>query len=87
MMYGWGHGNWVAGSDGWGWMIFGWLWMLVVFLIPLFIVLALGKYLFGKREQDSGKNAQAILDEAYARGELTREDYLQKKNDLRNLPS
>lgn len=85
MMYGWGHGNWIAGNGGW--MIFGWLWMIIVWLIPVFILLALAKYLFGSRKRNSENKAQTLLDEAYARGELSREDYLQKKKDLQNLPS
>lgn len=74
-------------ADSGVWMIFGWLWMLIVWLIPVFILFALAKYLFHPRKQDSGKKAQAILDEAYARNELSREDYLQKKKDLQHTSS
>ncbi|WP_223264443.1 SHOCT domain-containing protein [Sulfuriferula plumbiphila] len=49
---------------------------------------ALVKYLFGNRESgacptgETRRAALDILDEAYARGELTREAYLQKRDDL-----
>jgi len=85
MMYGWGHGGWMDG--GGAWMILGWLWMIFVWLIPLFILFALAKYLLGSAKQNTGKKARAILDEAYARGDLSREDYLQKKKDLQNASS
>ncbi len=85
-MYGWDHG-WMLGNGG-GWMIFGWFWMALIGLVPILLLFALVKYLFGHRETGAhfrvAKNQPAldILDEAYARGDLTREAYLQKRDDL-----
>lgn len=36
----------------------------------------------GPSAQEHTKSAIELLDEAYARGEITREEYLQKRNDL-----
>ncbi len=85
-MYGSEHGSWMFGGDG-GWMIFGWLWMALIWLIPILLLFSLIKYLLGSKNTGSAKEtprrtALDILDEAHARGELTREEYLQKRDDL-----
>ncbi len=85
-MYGSEHGSWMFGGGG-GWMIFGWLWMALIWLIPILLLFSLIKYLLGNKNTGSAKEtprrtALDILDEAHARGELTREEYLQKRDDL-----
>ncbi len=85
-MHGSEHGSWMFGGDG-GWMIFGWLWMALIWLIPILLLFSLIKYLLGSKNTGSAKEtprrtALDILDEAHARGELTREEYLQKRDDL-----
>jgi len=86
-MYGWDHGGWMFGNGG-GWMIFGWFWMALIGLVPILLLFALVKYLFGNREsgtrpkEETRRTALDILDESYARGDLTREAYLQKREDL-----
>lgn len=74
-MYGFDHGVWMFG---------GWLMMLLVWLVP-FVALFVGlKYLYGRSGPASaGKSARDLLDEAYARGEISREEYLQKRDDLK----
>ena len=73
-MYGFDHGVWMFG---------GWLMMLVIWLVP-FLVLFVGmKYLLGRsRSATAGKSALDVLDEAYARREISRDEYLQKRDDL-----
>lgn len=89
-MYGYdpGYGMW-GGMFGTGWMILGWLWMVLVWLIPILLLFALFKYLFsgfrsnGSKEGKSRtKTSLEILEEAYARGEVSREEFLQKREDL-----
>ena len=75
-MHGFGH-DWMYGG---GWMMLGWLWMAIVFFAPVLIVLSLLKYLLGRR--GTRGRARDLLDEAYARGEVSREEYLQKRADL-----
>lgn len=74
-MYGFDHGAWMFG---------GWLMMLLVWLGP-FLVLFVGmKYLLHRSDRSrSEKSALDMLDEAYARREISREEYLEKKDDLR----
>lgn len=83
-MWGYGHG-WMYG-DG-GLMILGWIWMTLVWLIPLLLLVALLKYLFGGSR--SGDKAESLaktpleqLQEIYARGEISREEFLQRQADL-----
>lgn len=73
-------------------MLIGGLLMLLMWGIPLLIILALLKYLFGtpwrprdqsdKLRQPEKTSALDLLKEAYARGDISREEYLQKRDDL-----
>ena len=69
-------------------LMFGGLWMLLMWGIPLLVIVALLKYLLGKPHADRSadaptrKTALDILKEAYARGDISREEYLQKRDDL-----
>ena len=77
---------------GWG-MGWGWLAMLLFWLVPLLVVIVLAaaaiKYLFGGGARsnapalDDQNRALEILEERYARGEINREEYLQKRDDLK----
>ena len=62
----------------------GWLWMALIMFAPILLVLALFKYLLGwsKRSCKESGRAVEILDEAYAKGDISREEYLQKRADL-----
>lgn len=71
----WGYGM------GWGWLGMGLFWLIPVLLI-LVAVKCLSGSCFGGDGKKSG-NALAILEERYARGEIGREEYLQKKDDLK----
>jgi putative membrane protein len=64
--------------DHGSWMVGGWLGMLLIWLAPFVLLfLALSKF-FG----DSSPTARELLDRAYARGEISREEYLKKRDDL-----
>lgn len=82
MMY--GHG-WMFGGSG---MFFGGLWMILVWAILLLVLLALLKYLLfanPRPGQSSFPGRRIPLDdlkEAYIRGKISREEYLQKRNDI-----
>ncbi len=70
---------WYNGNGHWGWMAVG---MVVMFLFwgTLIWVLARGIGMSWSKQQPNG-NARAILDERYARGEITRDVYDQVKKD------
>ena len=73
---------------GMGWHGFEWIAMVLFMLIPILLVLAILKYLIGGRRSstsngDKKHDAIALLDERYARGEMNRDEYLQKLSDLK----
>ncbi len=73
---GFGH----MGGWGWGMAIFGWLFMvLVVGLVAWLIASTLRRPDSAGRES---RRALQILDERYAAGEINRDEYLERKNDL-----
>jgi putative membrane protein len=63
----------------------GLLW-LVLLLIPMFSIVVLIVYLVvresGTRTRTGDKSAGMLLDERYARGEISREEYLRMREDL-----
>jgi putative membrane protein len=78
-------GPWMMGGGmmgRWGYHPFGWGFMLA----PLFfiVLLAVGGYLLltHRGESADGERALAILNERYARGEITKEQYLDMKEQL-----
>ena len=75
MMGGYGYPN----GMGWGFMFAGML--MPVFFIVLVVV---GAYLWltSRKELAESENAITILDERYAKGELTKEQYLEMKKHL-----
>lgn len=63
----------------------GLLWLILI-LIPMFGFVALVIYLVvreaGTPAGTGGKSAGALLDERYARGEISRDEYLRMREDL-----
>lgn len=84
---------WNGGYGMMGWGGFGWLWPFH-FLIPLLIlglivaaVVAAIRYSGSGWEDRPGRAGRGspgldALDERYARGEINREEYLQKRRDI-----
>lgn len=66
---------------GGGWFGMGSWWILAVVLLVV-----VGGFLFRRTGDDAGssgrESARDILDKRYARGEIEREEYEQKKRDL-----
>lgn len=74
----WNSWNWTYGG---GFMMgFG---MILVWLIPLGLIIALVMYLNNQgRTTRQPETAIEMLEKAYARGEISRDEFLQKKEDL-----
>lgn len=74
--------------DGmWGWHWFGGVAMILLWLLIVLLLAAVLKYLRTDDGRDRtaaerGKTATDYLDEAYARGEITRDEYLIKRADI-----
>lgn len=72
-MYGFDHGVWMMG----GWMV-----VLLLWLLPFALLFFALKIFFDKFKAVSGKSALDILEEAYAGGNISREEFMQKRDDL-----
>lgn len=72
-------------TDGYGWMGFGGIIMILFWVLVIAGVIALVRW-FGIRDRGSGDTSRRtpleILQERYARGEIEREEYEQKRRDL-----
>jgi putative membrane protein len=73
----WGHMSW------WGFPFFA-LWFIGFFIVIIVIVYVI---LHSEKieEQEIISDAQKILDERYAKGEMTRQEYIQAKDDLKDF--
>jgi putative membrane protein len=72
-------------GDGWGWWVFGTVMMLVFWggLVALIVFVLRG---WGDRGGDAGRpvgtDARAILEERFARGEISKEEFEERKGVL-----
>ena len=79
--WGWDH---MGGGAGWG-MGFGGLYMILFWVVIIVAVVMLVKWLAGgssRIDLPREKSALDILKERYARGEIGKEEFEQKKRDL-----
>lgn len=66
----------------WGW--FGWVFMLTWWILFISLIIAIIRWLlFRSRENlDGGRTALDILKERYAKGEIDKKEFEEKKKDL-----
>ena len=72
-------------GGGWGHFIFGPLMMILFLAVIVAIVVLLVRWIGGTGgggAQRTGAPARDLLDERYAKGEIDRDEYLQRKKDL-----
>ena len=74
-------------SDSWSWHFgLGWIFMIVFWGALILAVAALVKWLFTPASRlpppPAAPSARDILDQRYARGELSREQYEQMRQDI-----
>ncbi|MFP4186388.1 MAG: SHOCT domain-containing protein [Thermoplasmata archaeon] len=64
-----------------------WIWLIlviaVILVIGVLIALLLNGSSNGSNRSSTNKSAEQILDERYARGEITEEEYREKKKEMR----
>ena len=78
MMHDWN--TWWGGGGMW----FGPLWMILWLAALVAIIVALVRWLggTGSGAERSARSACDILDERYARGEIDRDEYVKRKQDI-----
>lgn len=77
-----GYGGYGYGMMGYGW---GWLMMIGIFILVVLGIIALIRYLQQSARPDrqvTVKTALDILNERYARGEISDEEYQRKKAEV-----
>ena len=78
----WGDMGWGWGG---GWGLLGAVHMVLWWVLIILGIVVLGKWLFGGMgggERSGGHRSLDILKERYARGEINKEEFEQKKRDL-----
>jgi len=76
MYYGWGP------MMGWGgFSLFGAFWMIIFWIIIAYIVISLFRRHDEKKETKE-KTAMDILKDRYAKGEINKKEYEEKKKDI-----
>ena len=84
MWYGSGYGpGMMSGWGGWGWGLHGVV-SLVLMGLAIAALVALVRYLWqgGRGSGGDSSSARRVLDERYARGEIDRTEYLQRRQDI-----
>jgi len=77
MMYGWTWNHWPGMGPGWGGLL-----MLLIWLAAVAGAVVLARWLLRRDNGTANDRALALLNERYARGEIGRDEYLQKRQDL-----
>lgn len=83
-MYGFG-GN--GFGMGYGMGAFAWVWMILFWVVLIVVAVGVVRWLSGPRGQRIGKgekhkSALTILEERYARGEIDKKEFDEKRKDL-----
>lgn len=73
---GWSH----MGGWGWGMAISGWLFMMLLVSLLGWLIWSAARQ--PESSNDDRRDAGDILDARYARGDIDRDEYVQRKSDL-----
>jgi putative membrane protein len=68
--------------DGWWWHV-GWMWIFWIFVILLIVYFVRHPSPWSGPRDESSLSAEEILKRRYARGEIDKEEYERKLEDIR----
>lgn len=69
-------------DTGWGMGGFGWIFMVIFWVLVIIGVVYLVKLVIGAKGEEKAETALDILKKRYARGEISKEEFEEKKKDL-----
>ncbi|PIV40108.1 MAG: electron transporter RnfE [Nitrospirae bacterium CG02_land_8_20_14_3_00_44_33] len=72
----WGNYGWGMGSG------LGWLFMVLFWILIILGIVYLVKLIAGGEKRTTGETALDILKKRYAKGEISKEEFEEKKKDL-----
>jgi putative membrane protein len=82
-MPGGGHGR---GMGSWWMGGWGWLWFALIVLVIVLLVVWITRRLGPEGSRGGGDEALRILEERFARGEIDREEFEERRRTLRGGP-
>ncbi|HAK88130.1 MAG TPA: electron transporter RnfE [Nitrospiraceae bacterium] len=75
--------HWWGGDYGWGTgMGFGWLFMIIFWILIILGVVYLVRLIVGGEKRTTGETALDVLKKRYAKGEISKEEFEEKKKAL-----
>ncbi|EKE20345.1 MAG: hypothetical protein ACD_8C00017G0001 [uncultured bacterium] len=80
----WGYGQMMGYGFGSGWILTLLFWALIIWAIYALIKHVIGKNDIGLSSKNQEDSAIKILKDRYAKGEINKEEFDQKKKDLEN---
>ena len=74
--------SWNNYMGNWGGLGLGWIFMIMFWILVILGIIALVRYLIGQNSTDKSNAPMEILKERYAKGEIDKKEFEEKKRDL-----